>query len=405
MQTSKATRIKIIILCAVLLVIYVVLGCVSKVLVNSLSDQHLSERWSDERSMGQVSIYITEDQMVKEDDIKRFMYELEKKLVESGVSADEDEDETGKDAQPKIIETIDIDKMNSNTEEEKIPQKTALQEMFAVSYCAQGQVTMTFENRTADKAQAIGVGGDFFLFHPMTFVSGTGFSGDDLMKDRIVLDEDMAWQLFGSIDIVGQSVLINDVPHYVVGVVAKDQGRLSKAAGLSDSFVYMSYDSLSKYGTILSGLTSDIEISEIGAMAKEGGINCIEVVCPNPVKGLAAKICKESLAIDDRFISVIDNTERFSFFSIMGVLGSFGVRSMWNKAIYYPYWENIARGFEDILAVILLIRLVCLAVLIAIAVVAIVQAYRHKTWTVRSVMRYLADKKYDLEVEYRRKKL
>ncbi len=394
----------ILILSSVLLVIYILMGLVSTHIINDLPEQQLASRWSDEKNMAQVSIFVTQDQLVKEEDLKKFTYLLEKKLVESGVVGEEDED-TDQGKNPQIIDTINIDDMNKEEEEEQsMPQKTPLQELYDIAYCAQGRVNLKFENRTADRASAIGVGGDFFLFHPMTFVSGSYFSGDDLMKDGIVIDEEMAWQLFGSTDIIGECVEIEGIPHYVEGVVKRDKGRIKKAAQQDTSYVYMSYDSLSKYGTILSGVTEEHDVSEDGTTAKSGGITCIEVVCPNPVRGLAAKICKESLGIGDEYVTVVDNTERFSFFSLIAVLRSFFTRSMWNKAIFYPYWENTARGYEDILSLILLVRMICMTVLILILTGFVVNAYRHKKWTVRGIVKYLSDKKYDLEVEHMRKK-
>ena len=77
---------------------------------------------------------------------------------------------------------------------------------------------------------------------------------------------------------------------------------------------------------------------------------------------------------------------------------------MWDKAIFYPYWENTARGYEDILALILLIRLVCRAVIILMFVGTVINLYRHKTWTVSGVVNYLSDKKYDYEVRLKEKK-
>ena len=397
-------RAPIIIVCLSLISVYFVMGLISAHIINSLPEQHLAERWSDDMNMDQVSIYITEDQLVKEEELKKFTYLLEKKLVEAGVVG-EDDDDQDKNAGPQIIDTISIDDMNKDDSEEYTAfQKTPLQELYSISYCAQGQVTLSFENRTAEKVKAFGVGGDFFLFHPMTFVAGSYFSGDDLMKDTLVIDEEMAWQLFGSTDIIGQCVYIENIPHYVAGVVKRDTGRIRQAAQQDASYVYMSYDSLARYGTILSGVTESEEISEDGAMAQTGGITCIEVVCPSPVNGLAAKICKESLGISDEFVTVIDNTERFSFFSLLSVLKNFFTRSMWNKAIYYPYWENTARGYEDILALILLVRMIALAVVIVIFTIFVVGSYRHKKWTVRGILKYLSDKKYDLEVEYKRKK-
>lgn len=397
-------RAHAIILCVSLLAVYFVMGLISTHIINSLPEQHLADRWSDERNMAQVSIFITEDQLIKEDELKKFTYLLESKLVEAGVVGDDEEDQE-ENVGPQIVDTISIDDMiKEEMEEYTVPQKTPLQELYSFAYCAQGQVTLSYENRTAEKVKAFGVGGDFFLFHPMNFVAGSFFTGDDLMKDGIVIDEELAWQLFGSTDIIGECVYIENIPHYIEGVVKRDTGSIKKAAQQDTSYVYMSYDSLARYGTILSGITESAEISEDGTVAQNGGITCIEVVCPNPVKGLAAKMCKESIGIKDEFITVIDNTERFSVFSLFDVLKNFFTRSMWNKAIYYPYWENTARAYEDILALVLFVRLICLAVLTVSLVIFVVNSYRHKKWTVSGIVKYLSDKKYDLEVEYKRKK-
>ncbi len=389
---------------AVMFLIYVVTGAYSKALISELPDQLEADRWSDSMRMAQVSIFTTQDQMITENDIKRFSYTLETKLVDAGVTEPEDEDEDEQKG-PEIVETIGIDEMNS--EEEQLPQKeeTWIQKMMAISYSAQGTASISFENRTLDNASVIGVAGDFFLFHPMILVNGGYFDGDDLMKDRLVIDEDTAWQLFGSTDIVGQQVLVGGIPHYVAGVVKKDTGRIQKAAGLSNCYVFMSLESLSRYGTsILSGRYDSKEISEDGASAMDGGINCIEVVCPNPVNGLAAKLAGEAIGLDEMGCTVIDNTDRFSPFALFKVLKSFGTRSMWSKAIFYPYWENIARGYEDMLAVLLFFRAVALLTMAVIIAVVIVNIYRHKKWTVRGIVNYLSDKKYDLEVSYKQRK-
>ena len=77
---------------------------------------------------------------------------------------------------------------------------------------------------------------------------------------------------------------------------------------------------------------------------------------------------------------------------------------MWDKPIFYPYWENLARGYEDILALFNLVRTVCIVVICVILAVLVVLAYRNKKWTVRGIVNYLADKKYDFESD-RQKKL
>ena len=245
----------------------------------------------------------------------------------------------------------------------------------------------------------------FFFFHPLELVTGSYFMPDDVMKDKIVIDEMLAWELFGSSDIVGQCVVIGGINHYIAGVVKIQEGSLKEAAGLSKSIVYMSYDSLSRYGEILSGKTSNVELSEDGAKANIGGINCYEIVMPNPVEGIAARIVKESSAYDDKYITVVDNTDRFSFFKLWEVSKSFGKRSMWDKPIFYPYWENVARGYEDILALLNFFRTIFVIAAFVLVSVLIVIAYRNKTWTVRGVVNFLADKKYEFESNRKMKQI
>lgn len=388
--------------CLLLLLVFAILGAVSRHMILRLTDQLGADRWSQDMKVAQVSLFLTQDQKITEDDIKRFEYILERKLIDAGVidTSDGKKDEL---SGPKIIDTIGIDEMYGS-QGSASNEDDGIGNLYAVSYCAQGTATLSYEDRTLENAAAIGAGGDFFIFHPLTLVSGTYFDGDDLMKDKVVIDEDTAWQLFGSTDIIGQCILIKGVPHYISGVVKKETGKLYEAAGLSKSYVYMSYDSLSRYGNILSGVVENKKISEDGATANIGGINCVEVLCPNPVKGLALKISKESLVSDDNVVVAIDNTDRFSVFSLFAVLKSFFTRSMWGKAIFYPYWENVARGYEDILALILLVRTIALLIVVTIATITVINLYRHKKWTVRGIVKYLSDKKYDLEAEHKQKK-
>ncbi|MBQ9589968.1 MAG: ABC transporter permease [Butyrivibrio sp.] len=396
---SNKKRNKILIIALILFLTELILNIVSGVLISTIVDQQAAERWDQDSRVAQVSLFFTESRMITPDDINKLEYMLEKKMSEVGIIQEEEEEETQPSGK-KIVDTVDIQKPSDVvTEPDDTPEEV---KVYASCYSAQGISTIKFESKTAENIDTIGVSGDFFLFHPMELVNGSYFSPDELMKDRIVVDEELAWQLFGSDDIVGKCVTIGGINHYIAGVVKRDGGRLNEAAGLSKSFVYMSYESLARYGTIFSGRTESKEISEDGATINNGGINCYEIVMPDPVEGLAKRLVKESSGVEDMYVEAVDNTNRYSFFALAEVISKFGIRSMWGKPIYYPYWENVAKAWEDILAFILLIRIICIVVVAVIATVLIVSAYRHKTWTVAGIVRFIADKKYDYEA---RKKL
>jgi hypothetical protein len=393
--SNKKRNINLVILLG-LFVINLILASVSRHIVTFMPETLGADRWSSDHRMAQVSLFFTEDQMVEEDGIKRLEYNLEKKLADAGVVVEEylDVDTSA------VVETVKVEDMGDGTTvTEHVP---TISDLYVSSYCAQGIVDISFEGKTAESVNAIGFGGDFFFIHPLTLVSGSYINSNSLMKDGIVIDEELAWQLFGSNDIIGQQVTIGNVPHYICGVIKRDAGRIRKAAGLTNSYVYMSYDSLAKYGDILSGRTNSVDASEDGGTTLTGGINCYEIVMPDPVEGIASKIVKESTGVDDRYIYVVDNTNRFSFFSILKVMREFGTRSMWGKPIFYPYWENTARGWEDVLSVILFFRLVCIIIIAISITIWIVHLYRHKKWTTEGIIRYLLDKKYDFESRRRK---
>ena len=80
------------------------------------------------------------------------------------------------------------------------------------------------------EASAIAVGGNFFDFHPIRLLNGTYLAESDLMKDRVLLDEDLAWLLFGGTDLQGMPMEINGVPFVVGGVVQREQDFASRRA-------------------------------------------------------------------------------------------------------------------------------------------------------------------------------
>ena len=243
--------------------------------------------------------------------------------------------------------------------------------LWADTYSADGQVTLS-NGKTSLTADAIGIGGDFFLFHPLTLLSGAYFSGNDLMKDYCVIDEDAAWQLFGSNDVNGMTVYIGGVPHIVTGVVRRPSGHLAEAAGLDSTVVYVSYQTLTELGN-------------------SRGINHYEIVMPNPVTGFAYKYVKENLGADEKEVEVVENSSRYSLLSRLKLIGEFGTRSMNGKAIIYPYWENIARGYADILMVLTLLGALFLAYPVGLGIVFFCIWWRHKGWTMKDVWHKLQD--------------
>ena len=320
-------------------------------MTDRLLTQKMADRWSNSSKSAQISCFFSESAQVTEESLQQFEYNLNKGLEEASIVSESE---------------------NENAR------------LWADAYSAKGTVTIESDRASVD-VTAIGIGGDFFQFHPVTLKSGAYFSGNDLMQDYVIIDEQAAWQLFGSNDVAGQIVYIGSVPHMVAGVAKREEGRLEDAAGLSASIAYISYQSLSRYGT-------------------DYGINCYEVVMPNPVKGYAKQFVGEKLGVTENDVEILENTTRFSFFNLLKQLARFGTRSMSSKAIIYPYWENMARGYEDIALLLLVFELVFILYPAIFTVVVIILAWKHKKWTAGSVWNSFCDFIYNRKSKNRQKR-
>lgn len=305
----------------------------------SQDSQTMASRWSDKKNASQISCFFSVGSGITEDAIIDFEHTVDSALADASV-----------------------------TQESENPGAR----LWADAYSADGTVNLSSDKANL-QADAIGIGGDFFLFHPLKLLYGSYFSGNDLMQDYCVIDEDAAWQLFGSNNVAGMMVSINGRPHIVTGVVERPKGRLEEAAGLDSTRVYVSYQTLETFGA-------------------SHGINHYEIVLPNPVTGFAAKYVREKLGTDAKETEVVENTTRYDLLPRLKLLTQFGTRSMNGKAIIYPYWENVARGYEDILALMTLFELLFLAYPVGLSLVFFRSWWKHKGWTMRDVRVRLMDR-------------
>ncbi len=297
--------------------------------VEALIDQQAAVRWDEDGASAQVSCFLAEGVEMDPFRIRSFEEQLTKSLSEVLTEPEEDE---GKDKR-----------------------------LFIDAYSAVGKITVTSEKGQLE-ANAVGIGGDFFLFHPLQLVSGGYFSGNDLMKDSILLDEEAAWQLFGSSDIAGMSVMIGGVPHYVSGVVRRQEGRFAESAGLDKTVVYVSNETLADYGT-------------------SSGICVYEVTAPNPVEGFIYNCVKEKLGVEEEDMVVVENSSRYTLKALIPVILGFGTRSMQHRAVRFPYWENIGRGWEDVAALILVFRFLFLLIPGVMIIVFLIIKWKNRNFT------------------------
>ncbi len=202
------------------------------------------------------------------------------------------------------------------------------------AYSGSGELAVT-GNKGSATVPALGLGGQWFSFHPLELRSGGYFTEDELMHDRVILDEKLAWQLFGSYDLAGLTVTIGGKPFVIAGVVAlEEDGASSKALGEQVGRIFLHFDALQQ----LTGGDGS------------SGIDCYELVCAEPISGFTLGLLTESF----QGAETVQNSGRFRLAATLGTLRHFGSRSMQTAGVALPYWENAARLVENDLAFLLL---------------------------------------------------
>lgn len=336
----KLGKKKLIFLAVNLVLLLAALGCFLGIhrLSRLLPSQLEAERWrgASDIEYAQISCFLPVDETVTRNQIGAFREAMAKKLHEAALDIDTD-DMLNADAWSCVA---------------KVKVSSAL---------GKGDVYAT------------AVGGEFFTFHPITLISGSYITADDLMQDRALLDEETAWLLFGGTDIQGMTFRVNGVPFVVAGVVEREQDFATKRAYTDGMGIFISYDAWVTLNSAASDAPAAPDAAGGGAAgtaaaaSASAGIQCYEVVLPNPVKNYAVGVVREKFPIGRG--EIVNNTERFHTENLWKLIKGFGTRSMQTRGVIYPYWENAARGVEDRAALLLLAGTAALALPCATALV------------------------------------
>ena len=273
---------------------------------NCLPSQKAAQRWqgTGERSFAQVSCYMPPTFNMKLDEIYKFRNDMAQKL--KGASYD--------------------------LEREK--------GLYSDAWSTSGTVKVA-NGRRSGEVQVFAVGGNFFDFHPLRLVSGSYLTPNDVMDDRVLLDRETAWLLFGASDVAGLSFSLEGIPMVAAGVYEHEQDAFSRAASGDTRRIFMHYSAFRRLYAGDSKLTQDV-IDSILA------VSCYELVTAEPVKGFAYG------SVTDKFPykagnneNILVNTYRFELPQLYRLLKNRMQRSMRTGAWVYPYWENAARAAED----------------------------------------------------------
>ena len=306
---------------AILVAVLLILLCVISAKIKRIQDsQQVASHWSSDGDYAQISVFYTEKSAPRAEQFTQFEDTLEGLYAQEGIA-------------PKENGRLWISAA-SGTGNVRL-------------MTGRGQMT----------AAAVGIVGDFFQFHPQKLLYGSLPLGSESQTNGIVIDEEIAWQLFGGSDVAGMEVMIGGESHVVLGVISRDCDAMEKKAGADVPTVYLSYESLSTHGFT-------------------AGLTCYEILLPDPVSDYAKDLVKNGLGVGGGTSELVENSKRYSVTSLFDVVRDFGVRSMKTTGFIYPSWENAARGWEDVLAVVLVWQMVCVAVLAIIFMIGVIKTYQ-----------------------------
>jgi len=337
----------------ILLMAFIVLSIFAKNAVKDLYSQQEADRWEDgEVPYAQVSAFVSPERGMQKEGLS---------LVRSS-----------------IMETLSKDSYNEAKGNGRV---------WIDAYSGECKADIRKDKNTLS-VTAVGVGGDFFQFHPIPLLSGSYISDEDLNNDRIVVDENFAWAMFGSNDIVGMQVWMGNSIFVIAGVVAVEEDALYKTAYGSSNRVYMSYDQLKKQQENLN-------------------ITCYEAVLPNPISNYAYYALRNAFGMEEEgeeqleqdenplnfdSVEVIENSNRYEGMPLFTKIKSLKLRSMRTNSIGYPYWENIARVEEEDQIILLAARIILLIFPCICLILWLYGLWSHKTWTVKSVFLAAVDR-------------
>lgn len=321
-------------------------------LINSVSTQKPWERWSaDGKKYGYAAAYFPDKEGFSLDSLQGYRSSLDRALTEASV-------EVGKDSRGYID-----------------------------AYSAYGTAEIQGDRTNlATTVNVTAVGGDYYFMHPSRLLSGSFLSDDDLMKDRVVIDENAAWFLYGSSNIAGKRLTIGGKRFYIAGVVESPESGAAKKTYGARNRIYMSYEAFS-------------------GLSPEAAITCYEIIYPDMITNYAYNTLRSTLGLNDESsgindgsasgndsIDVVNMNTRFRISKIWNVACSYGERSAHTDGIIYPFWENECRRIEDMLVIELIFRIISIILIIILVIPYLIRGLGYCKYRVKITSEYIISK-------------
>ncbi len=221
----------------------------------------------------------------------------------------------------------------------------------SATYGAKGRINKE-ETGTVDSCEVVGVGGDYATLHSFIYESGGFLRQDEGGRLSIVLNTQMAWNLFRSYEVLGAFVEINGTVYSVVGVVNDGTDELSETVGATKPRAYIQFSQLAALangGAIpQTSMETDVAVKE-----EDLAVTCYEALLMDPIKNIAFNDLKKALSDsvsyseDTSKLVLINNTDRFNVASLYKKYFPLKRSYAGGDGISVPFYERSARLAEQ----------------------------------------------------------
>lgn len=215
-------------------------------------------------------------------------------------------------------------------------------------------------SETSIETSVTGVSGNYILFHPMEMLSGSFLNPEVIDSQDIVINEQLAWNMFKSSEVTGQKIVIASRVYIIVGVVREPDSKSDLLAGSDKARAYIYFEELAY---LLPGGSSETNftvtedssgpVADSDSLTQDDlAIMCYEAVLPDQILGIAENDLKSSVASysdSTKNFLIISNTGRFGLFRLAGDLFPVGGNTAVISRFTYPTSELSAQIAESML--------------------------------------------------------
>lgn len=264
-----------------------------------------------------------------------------------------------------IVESSASEAEKNLKKKDKKEEKPPMSKLWTDAYSseAKAQLFAVIGEKTSEtsvETAITGVSGNYSLFHPMEILSGSFLSTEVIDSQDIVINEQLAWNMFKSYEVIGLKIIIGSRAYSIVGVVRESASESDLLAGSDKARAYIYFEELANL-IEGGGIESRIPLSgnnyadagETDPLTQDDlAIMCYEAVLPDQISGIAENDLKSSVAsynASTQNFLIISNTGRFGLLRLADGVFPVGENSAVQSKFTYPTWELSAQIAETLL--------------------------------------------------------